>query len=87
MHLPALLRASADAQRALKNALYILDRLERARLPLLDEVPYRMCIYLAGAYARPALAIDVMHMMQRRQIRPNAVTYGTYQVENNETIL
>uniref|UniRef100_A0A915JL67 Uncharacterized protein n=1 Tax=Romanomermis culicivorax TaxID=13658 RepID=A0A915JL67_ROMCU len=62
----------------LKIACDILDRMLNARLPVVDEVCFRILIQVCGRYGNPLLAVKAFLDMKRLGIQPNAITYGFY---------
>ena len=79
-----------SVKRTLRLAQLVLaERVERARLPSLDDMCHRVLIQLAGEHGQPLVAISVFMSMRRRGIQPNAVTYAIYHravLEVRETV-
>lgn len=59
-------------------AYEILQRMLTAKLPIVDEVCFRILIQVCGRYGHPILAVQVFLAMKKLGIHPNAITYGFY---------
>ncbi|VDP01248.1 unnamed protein product [Soboliphyme baturini] len=56
----------------------VLNRMENAKLPMVDEICYRIMIQMCSLYEDPVLAVKIFVNMRRNGIKPNAVTYAFY---------
>ena len=62
----------------LNKAFQIINRINKSRAKLPDEVCYRTLIQLAGHLNHPALAVKVLFEMKRYGVQINAITWGDY---------
>ncbi|CAG4943676.1 unnamed protein product, partial [Parnassius apollo] len=62
---------------ALRAAFELLERATKLRVPC-DEVCYRVMMQLCGIYSLPVLAVQLLFLMKRAGLQPNALTYGYY---------
>ncbi|XP_045538739.1 DENN domain-containing protein Crag [Papilio machaon] len=62
---------------ALRNAFELLERATKLRVPC-DEVCYRVMMQLCGVHSLPVLAVQLLFLMKRAGLQPNALTYGYY---------
>ncbi|XP_068622803.1 DENN domain-containing protein Crag [Battus philenor] len=61
----------------LRAAFELLERATKLRVPL-DEVCYRVMMQLCGIHSLPVLAVQLLFLMKRAGLQPNALTYGYY---------
>ncbi|XP_041980512.1 DENN domain-containing protein Crag isoform X2 [Aricia agestis] len=61
----------------LRNAYELLERATKIRVPC-DEVCYRVMMQLCGIHKLPVLAVQLLFLMKRAGLQPNALTYGYY---------
>ncbi|XP_013140292.1 PREDICTED: DENN domain-containing protein 4C [Papilio polytes] len=62
---------------ALRAAFELLERATKLRVPC-DEVCYRVMMQLCGVHSLPVLAVQLLFLMKRAGLQPNALTYGYY---------
>ncbi|XP_072937985.1 DENN domain-containing protein Crag [Epargyreus clarus] len=62
---------------ALRVAFELLERATKLRVPC-DEVCYRVMMQLCGIHSLPVLAVQLLFLMKRAGLQPNALTYGYY---------
>ncbi|CAH0718266.1 unnamed protein product, partial [Brenthis ino] len=62
---------------ALRSAFELLERAAKLRVPC-DEVCYRVMMQLCGIHSLPVLAVQLLFLMKRAGLQPNALTYGYY---------
>ncbi|CAG9117000.1 unnamed protein product [Plutella xylostella] len=71
-------RLQLDEERTtLRQAYELLQRATKHRLQL-DEVCYRVMMQLCGIHSLPVLAVQLLFLMKRGGLQPNALTYGYY---------
>ncbi|XP_045500969.1 DENN domain-containing protein Crag isoform X1 [Colias croceus] len=76
--LPCRLTLYRGKEHATLRAAYeLLERATKLRVPL-DEVCYRVMMQLCGIYSLPVLAVQLLFLMKRAGLQPNALTYGYY---------
>ncbi|XP_045511840.1 DENN domain-containing protein Crag isoform X1 [Pieris brassicae] len=61
----------------LRAAYELLERATKLRVPC-DEVCYRVMMQLCGIHSLPVLAVQLLFLMKRAGLQPNALTYGYY---------
>ncbi|XP_052742566.1 DENN domain-containing protein Crag isoform X6 [Bicyclus anynana] len=61
----------------LRDAFELLERATKLRVPC-DEVCYRVMMQLCGIHSLPVLAVQLLFLMKRSGLQPNALTYGYY---------
>ncbi|XP_046966815.1 DENN domain-containing protein Crag isoform X4 [Vanessa cardui] len=61
----------------LRSAYELLERATKLRVPC-DEVCYRVMMQLCGIHSLPVLAVQLLFLMKRAGLQPNALTYGYY---------
>ncbi|XP_045776028.1 DENN domain-containing protein Crag isoform X2 [Maniola jurtina] len=61
----------------LRAAFEYLERATKLRVPC-DEVCYRVMMQLCGIHSLPVLAVQLLFLMKRAGLQPNALTYGYY---------
>ncbi|XP_059061581.1 DENN domain-containing protein Crag isoform X2 [Achroia grisella] len=70
-----LLRGKEHA--TLRSAYELLERATKLKVPC-DEVCYRVMMQLCGIHSLPVLAVQLLFLMKRAGLQPNALTYGYY---------
>lgn len=76
MLLPSMLHLNVGKEKAiLQQAYELLVRATKQRLAC-DEVCYRLMMQLCGEHSRPLLAVNLLVLMKKFGIQPNALTYG-----------
>ncbi|KAL4717031.1 hypothetical protein ACJJTC_016918, partial [Scirpophaga incertulas] len=76
--LPCRIMLSRGKEHAtLRTAYELLERATKLRVPC-DEVCYRVMIQLCGIHSLPVLAVQLLFLMKRAGLQPNALTYGYY---------
>ncbi|CAH2049264.1 unnamed protein product, partial [Iphiclides podalirius] len=76
--LPCRLMLSRGREHAmLRVAFELLERATKLRVPC-DEVCYRVMMQLCGIHSLPVLAVQLLFLMKRAGLQPNALTYGYY---------
>ncbi|PVD19799.1 hypothetical protein C0Q70_20290 [Pomacea canaliculata] len=75
---PAFIHCHPKKLEALKVGLAVLQKMQAARPPFVDQVCYRVLMQLAGQYNKPGLAVQVLSLMKKNGVQPNAITYGYY---------
>ncbi|XP_077576436.1 DENN domain-containing protein 4B isoform X2 [Stigmatopora nigra] len=76
--LPAYVRTQSAKVPALHAAYDVLKHMEGRKVPLPDEVCYRILMQLCSQYGQPVLAVRVLLEMKKAGITPNTITYGYY---------
>ncbi|XP_075979850.1 DENN domain-containing protein Crag isoform X3 [Anticarsia gemmatalis] len=61
----------------LRAAFELLERATKLKVPC-DEVCYRVMMQLCGNHSLPVLAVQLLFLMKRAGLQPNALTYGYY---------
>uniref|UniRef100_A0A2A4JDM7 UDENN domain-containing protein n=1 Tax=Heliothis virescens TaxID=7102 RepID=A0A2A4JDM7_HELVI len=61
----------------LRAAYELLERATKLKVPC-DEVCYRVMMQLCGNHSLPVLAVQLLFLMKRAGLQPNALTYGYY---------
>ncbi|XP_026750235.2 DENN domain-containing protein Crag isoform X2 [Galleria mellonella] len=61
----------------LRSAYELLERATKLKVPC-DEVCYRVMMQLCGIHSLPVLAVQLLFLMKRAGLQPNALTYGYY---------
>ncbi|CAB3244657.1 unnamed protein product [Arctia plantaginis] len=61
----------------LRAAFELLERATKLKVPC-DEVCYRVMMQLCGNHSLPVLAVQLLFLMKRAGLLPNALTYGYY---------
>ncbi|CAH1637282.1 unnamed protein product [Spodoptera littoralis] len=61
----------------LRAAFELLERATKLKVPC-DEVCYRVMMQLCGNQSLPVLAVQLLFLMKRAGLQPNALTYGYY---------
>lgn len=61
----------------LRSAFELLERATKLKVPC-DEVCYRVMMQLCGIHSLPVLAVQLLFLMKRAGLQPNALTYGYY---------
>ncbi|KAF9412445.1 hypothetical protein HW555_009048 [Spodoptera exigua] len=61
----------------LRAAFELLERATKLKVPC-DEVCYRVMMQLCGVQSLPVLAVQLLFLMKRAGLQPNALTYGYY---------
>ncbi|KAG7300228.1 hypothetical protein JYU34_015791 [Plutella xylostella] len=69
--------AAGRERTTLRQAYELLQRATKHRLQL-DEVCYRVMMQLCGIHSLPVLAVQLLFLMKRGGLQPNALTYGYY---------
>ncbi|XP_013183784.2 DENN domain-containing protein Crag isoform X2 [Amyelois transitella] len=78
LSLPCRLTLSRGKEHAtLRSAYELLERATKLRVPC-DEVCYRVMMQLCGIHSLPVLAVQLLFLMKRAGLQPNALTYGYY---------
>ncbi|KAL0870637.1 hypothetical protein ABMA27_005596 [Loxostege sticticalis] len=78
LSLPCRLTLSRGKEHATLRAAYeLLERATKLRVPC-DEVCYRVMMQLCGIHSLPVLAVQLLFLMKRAGLQPNALTYGYY---------
>ncbi|XP_076260425.1 DENN domain-containing protein Crag isoform X2 [Rhynchophorus ferrugineus] len=78
MILPSMLSLNVGKEKAiLQQANELLVRTICSKLPC-DEVCYRLMMQLCSEHNRPLLAVNLLILMKKNDIQPNALTYGLY---------
>ncbi|KOB72125.1 Uncharacterized protein OBRU01_06281 [Operophtera brumata] len=72
-----LLLARGKELATLRAAYELLERATKLRVPC-DEVCYRVMMQLCGIHSVPVLAVQLLFLMKRAGLQPNALTYGYY---------
>ena len=76
MALPSMLYLNKGRERVILQQAYdLLVRATEQRL-ICDEVCYRLMMQLFGEHSRPLLAVNLLLLMERNGVHPNALTYG-----------
>ncbi|XP_061379394.1 DENN domain-containing protein Crag isoform X3 [Danaus plexippus] len=76
--LPGRMLISRGKEHAtLRFAFELLERATKLRVPC-DEVCYRVMMQLCGIHSLPVLAVQLLFLMKRAGLQPNALTYGYY---------
>ncbi|KAM3965518.1 LOW QUALITY PROTEIN: DENN domain-containing protein Crag [Aphomia sociella] len=78
LSLPCRLMLSRGKEHAtLRSAYELLERATKLKVPC-DEVCYRVMMQLCGIHSLPVLAVQLLFLMKRAGLQPNAFTYGYY---------
>ncbi|XP_053611324.1 DENN domain-containing protein Crag isoform X2 [Plodia interpunctella] len=78
LSLPCRLMLCRGREHATLRAAYeLLERATKLRVPC-DEVCYRVMMQLCGIHSLPVLAVQLLFLMKRAGLQPNALTYGYY---------
>ncbi|CAH0399446.1 unnamed protein product [Chilo suppressalis] len=78
LSLPCRMVLSRGKEHATLRAAYeLLERATKLRVPC-DEVCYRVMMQLCGIHSLPVLAVQLLFLMKRAGLQPNALTYGYY---------
>ncbi|GBP34415.1 DENN domain-containing protein 4C [Eumeta japonica] len=78
LSLPCRLMLNRGKEHAtLRYAYELLVRATKLRVPC-DEVCYRVMMQLCGIHSLPVLAVQLLFLMKRAGLQPNALTYGYY---------
>ncbi|CAG9790941.1 unnamed protein product [Diatraea saccharalis] len=78
LSLPSRMMLSRGKEHAtLRTAYELLERATKLRVPC-DEVCYRVMMQLCGIHSLPVLAVQLLFLMKRAGLQPNALTYGYY---------
>ncbi|KAJ0175098.1 hypothetical protein K1T71_009239 [Dendrolimus kikuchii] len=76
--LPCRMMLSRGREHAtLRQAFELLERATKLKVPC-DEVCYRVMMQLCGIHSLPVLAVQLLFLMKRAGLQPNALTYGYY---------
>ncbi|TNN83909.1 DENN domain-containing protein 4C [Liparis tanakae] len=81
--LPTAVRHSKSKSRAMQQAYNVLLKMRTTEVEVLDEVCYRVVMYLCGVWGLPVMAVRVLVEMKEAGVHPNVITYGFY----NKTVL
>ncbi|CAH0588078.1 unnamed protein product [Chrysodeixis includens] len=78
LSLPCRMMLSRGKEHAtLRSAYELLERATKLKVPC-DEVCYRVMMQLCGNHSLPVLAVQLLFLMKRAGLQPNALTYGYY---------
>lgn len=76
--LPSRLMLNRGKEHAtLRTAYELLERAAKLKVPC-DEVCYRVMMQLCGIHSFPVMAVQLLFLMKRAGLQPNALTYGCY---------
>ncbi|XP_037292276.1 DENN domain-containing protein Crag isoform X2 [Manduca sexta] len=76
--LPCRLMLNRGKEHAtLRSAYELLERATKLKVPC-DEVCYRVMMQLCGIHSVPVLAVQLLFLMKRAGLQPNALTYVYY---------
>ncbi|KAJ8718534.1 hypothetical protein PYW08_002771 [Mythimna loreyi] len=78
LSLPCRMMLNRGKEHATLRAAYeLLERATKLKVPC-DEVCYRVMMQLCGNHSLPVLAVQLLFLMKRAGLQPNALTYGYY---------
>lgn len=78
LSLPCRMMVNRGKEHAtLRAAFELLEKATKLRVPC-DEVCYRVMMQLCGIHSLPVLAVQLLFLMKRAGLQPNALTYAFY---------